>query len=197
MTLEELLRDHALANAELNATRTKYDEAHDLQLEHNKMMLEYSVKSRDLSSEVKLRENKVLRIGKAIRTEKIKQNQELEQAQVQELKESQPSFWEVTANLLDEVVANKQNQIELTFTPERKSSDMLEALRLLTDSSRGYGDESVYLFEAKKQFDAVMTKVCLDQIKGREFNLHRSQQLKQPILQLLNNPQIKSVLQIS
>ena len=197
MTLEELLRDHALANAELNATRTKYDEAHDLQLEHNKMMLEYSVKSRDLSSEVKLRENKVLRIGKAIRTEKIKQNQELEQAQVQELKESQPSFWEVTANLLDEVVANKQNQIELTFTPERKSSDMLEALRLLTDESRGYGDESVYLFEAKKQFDAVMTKVCLDQIKGREFNLHRSQQLKQPILQLLNNPQIKSVLQIS
>ena len=197
MTLEELRRDHALANAELNATRTKYSEAHDLQLEHNKMMLEYSVKSRDLSSEVKLRENKVLRIGKAIRTEKIKQNQELEQAQVQELKESQPSFWEVTANLLDEVVANKQNQIELTFTPERKSSDMLEALRLLTDSSRGYGDESVYLFEAKKQFDAVMTKVCLDQIKGREFNLHRSQQLKQPILQLLNNPQIKSVLQIS
>ena len=73
MTLEELLRDHALANAELNATRTKYGEAHDLQLEHNKMMLEYSVKSRDLSSEVKLRENKVLRIGKAIRTEKIKQ----------------------------------------------------------------------------------------------------------------------------
>ena len=197
MTLEELLRDHALANAELKATRTKYGEAHDLQLEHNKMMLEYSVKSRDLSSEVKLRENKVLRIGKAIRTEKIKQNQELEQAQVQELKESQPSFWEVTANLLDEVVAHKQNQIELTFTPERKSSDMLEALRLLTDSSRGYGDESVYLFEAKKQFDAVMTKVCLDQIKGREFNLHRSQQLKQPILQLLNNPQIKSVLQIS
>ena len=197
MTLEELLRDHALANAELNATRTKYDEAHDLQLEHNKMMLEYSVKSRDLSSEVKLRENKVLRIGKAIRTEKIKQNQELEQAQVQELKESQPSFWEVTANLLDEVVANKKNQIELTFTPEHKSSDMLEALRLLTDESRGYGDESVYLFEAKKQFDAVMTKVCLDQIKGREFNLHRSQQLKQPILQLLNNPQIKSVLQIS
>ena len=197
MTLEELLRDHALANAELNATRTKYDEAHDLQLEHNKMMLEYSVKSRDLSSEVKLRENKVLRIGKAIRTEKIKQNQELEQAQVKELKESQPSFWEVTANLLDEVVANKKNQIELTFTPEHKSSDMLEALRLLTDESRGYGDESVYLFEAKKQFDAVMTKVCLDQIKGREFNLHRSQQLKQPILQLLNNPQIKSVLQIS
>ena len=197
MTLEELLRDHALANAELNATQTKYGEAHNLQLEHNKMMLEYSVKSRDLSSEVKLRENKVLRIGKAIRTEKIKQAQEFEKAQVQELKESQPSFWEVTANLLDEVVANTQNQIELTFTPDRKSSEMLESLRLLTDSSRGYGDESVYLFEAKKQFDAVMTKVCLDQIKGREFNLHRSQQLKQPILQLLNNPQIKSVLQIS
>ena len=197
MKLEELLREHAIASAELSSARTRHEEASGKQKEHNKMMLEYSVKSRDLSSEVKLRENKVLRIGKAIRTEKIKQNQELEQAQVQELKESQPSFWEVTANLLDEVVANKKNQIELTFTPEHKSSDMLEALRLLTDESRGYGDESVYLFEAKKQFDAVMTKVCLDQIKGREFNLHRSQQLKQPILQLLDNPQIKSVLQIS
>jgi len=197
MKLEELLREHAIASAELSSTRTRQEEASGKQKEHNKMMLEYSVKSRDLSSELNLRENKVLRIGKAIRTEKIKQNQELEQAQVKELKESQPSFWEVTANLLDEVVANKKNQIELTFTPEHKSSDMLEALRLLTDESRGYGDESVYLFEAKKQFDAVMTKVCLDQIKGREFNLHRSQQLKQPILQLLNNPQIKSVLQIS
>ena len=104
-------------------------------------------------------------------------------------------------NLREEEKRCRQQELNMirltTFTPEQKASEMLEALRLLTDSSRGYGDESVYLYEAKKKFDEVMTKVCLDQIKGREFNLHRSKQLKQPILHLLNNQQIKSVLQLS
>jgi hypothetical protein len=197
MTLEELLLEHKMANSELTATRSKFEEVNGLQQEHNKMMLEYSIKSRDLSSEVKIRENKVLRLAEDIRKEKVKQDTEKETQQVQELKESQPTFWEVTANCLDEVIAGSYSGIDLTFAPERKASDMMKGLKQLTDTSLGYGIESSYLYEAKKQFEEVMTKICLDQIKGRGYSAHRTKQLKHPILQLLNNQRIKSVIQLS
>ena len=196
MTLEQLMVDHSLANAELKATKSKLENAQTSQQEHNKMMLEYSVKARDFSAELRAREQKVQRIGQEVRTIKVQQNHELELNQVLKLKESQPSFWSVTADCIDEVIANDK-AVKLTFTPELKASDMLKHLKELTDTARGFGDESALVFEAQKQFNEVMTKVCLDEIKGRGYSEHRSKQLVQPILQLLNNPRIKSQIQNS
>jgi len=196
MRLDKLIVEHNLANARLSATKNKLENAQTSQHEHNKMMLEYSVKARDFSAELKVAELKVQRIGQEVRTLKVQLDTDKEIQQVQELKETQPTFWEVTANCLDEAIAGS-SEVKLTFAPVQKASDMMKELKQLTDTTRGFGDESALVFEAQKQFNEVMTKVCLDEIKGRGYSEHRSKQLTYPILQLLNNPRIKSQIQNS
>jgi len=199
MKLGDLQRETSLAQAEMETSQQKLLDAQDKQVFHEKKKLEYSVISRDLSYEFRAKQQRFIRLQINLKNQTDLENLAEEEAQITELKEIQPTFWQILANCLDRLVEdNKEKDIDLSFTPNLKSSNMLVTLKGLTDvRHRGNTPEAVEVFEAMSVFNNLLTDICRDQVRGNGFNASKQKQLKQPILHLLNNPRIKSALSIS
>lgn len=198
MRLNELQKETALAESELKALQQKLADTQEEQVFHEKKKLEASVKARDLGYEVRAKQSNYNRIYKKLREQIEADRLEEEQKKIEDLLKEQPSFWEVTGSCLDSLIEQQKREDVLSFTPEVTSSNALITLKRLTEvDNRGTSTEAFQVLEAQNIYKQILTDICRDNIRNKGFNSAKQKQLKQPILQLLNNPRIKSALSIS
>ena len=197
MKLAELERETALAQAEMETSNKKFLDTQDKEVYHERKKLEYSLQAKDLSYEIRAKEQTFNRLHMKLRSAKELEKLTLEEIKITELKEQQPTFWQITAKCLDRLVEERNQEIDLSFTPNLKSSNVLITLKGLVDiRMRGTTPEAVEVVEAQKTFNQILTDLCREQIRGNGYNTTKHNQLKQPILALLDNPRIKSALSL-
>ena len=122
----------------------------------------------------------------------ISKEQRLIEEKLADLTEQQPSFWEVTRNVIEEM--KDESNLELTFSSKTTPSNVLSQLKSLSDVRYNKGRETLIILEAIKDYETGLKDICMKQIKGEPHEAVRERMLVNPIISLLNNPQIRSSL---
>ena len=195
--LNELRREASLVRSEVAVASNRLNEMTDKSEEHKRSHLEYELSMREASHILRGKTDILNNLNIQIRTLKLAQQQVELDAKLEELKKSQPTFWEVLASCLDEVVNQTNTGVDLTFKPELKTSALLAQLKQMTDLKSHVSRESGEVLEAQKEFHKTMRELCLDQLEGKGFSNSKQTKLKQPIYKLLNNPTIRTTLSIA
>ena len=195
--INKLKEEATSLRAEVQFAETQLREYEDKAIEHKQKHLEYEDRKRKASYQLRAKRDLFNNTSMRLRTYEVaKKNADLD-AKLEELKEAQPTFWEVVATCLDEVVEATKEGIDLTFKPQLQTSTMLQQLKLMTDLRSHLQNGSGEVLEAQKEFDKAMTDICIDQIEGNPFIRSKQKLLKEPIYKMLNNQTIKSALGIS
>ena len=195
--INKLKKEALSLRAEVQFAETKFRAYEDKAIKHQQKHLQYENRKRETSYQLRAKQDLFNNTSMRLRTLELANRQEELDAKLEELKEAQPTFWEVVANCLDEVVENSKEGIDLTFKPELQTSSMLKQLKVMTEITSHLQNGTGEVLEAQKEFNKAMKDMCLDQIEGKGYSSSKQKLLKEPIYKMLNNSTIKSALGIS